>query len=165
MHHCLYISEIVSTIMNFTMGKGNEGTVANFAIAYHAFQEPALDVLWRAHFTLEPLIKCMPDDLWEVVDSNVEEQRLRFRRPMVVTDFTRWKYYAPRIRCLPHRVERSFTYIDLEVINAVGLEPSLRLPNLRQIFWAPWNDDTYVRRYQSFYWICGDAFQHHLRGR
>jgi hypothetical protein len=76
MHHCLYISEIVSTIMDFTMGKGNEGTVANFAIACRAFQEAALDVLWRAHFTLEPLIKCMPDDLWEVVYSNVEEPRL-----------------------------------------------------------------------------------------
>ena len=63
-------------IMDFTIGKGNERTVANFAIACRAFQELALDVLWRAHFTLEPLIKSMPDDLWEVVDNAEEESRL-----------------------------------------------------------------------------------------
>ena len=43
---------MVSTIMKFVMGKG---AVVNFAIdsAGAAFQEPALNVLWRAHFMLE----------------------------------------------------------------------------------------------------------------
>jgi hypothetical protein len=66
---------------------------------------------------------------------------------MVSTDFTRWHYYSPRIRCLgcvPHRADMSFTYIDLEVMMAIRFEPSLRLPNLRQISLAPWIDDMFL---------------------
>jgi hypothetical protein len=66
---------------------------------------------------------------------------------MVPSDFERWHYHAPRIRCLggvcPRVVRSPCTYIDLEVINAIKLEPSLRLPNLREISWAEWNDEMF----------------------
>ena len=70
-------------IMDITIAKGNEKTVAAFAVACTTFREPALNVLWRAQSTLGFLIKCMPSSLWEVVENRPDDGDLRLVRTIV----------------------------------------------------------------------------------
>jgi hypothetical protein len=65
-HRSLLTERILLNIFDFVHADGNDDeSLYNFAITCRAFQDPALDVLWRVQMSLAPLIKCLPADLWE----------------------------------------------------------------------------------------------------
>jgi hypothetical protein len=65
-HRSLLAERILLNIFDHVHADGDDdGSVYNLAITCRAFQEPAMDVLWRVQMSLVPLVKCLPTDLWE----------------------------------------------------------------------------------------------------
>jgi hypothetical protein len=67
MHRGLHIPEVVELIC----GVAEFSTLAALAQTCQAFQPPALSVLWRDQSDWMQLLKCLPSDLWELIE--VEE--------------------------------------------------------------------------------------------
>ncbi|KAJ7448807.1 hypothetical protein FB451DRAFT_1567202, partial [Mycena latifolia] len=66
-----------------------------------AFHDIALDELWRHQETIVNLIRCMPADLWELVDGTTTRRTaLRPTREIVSCDWRRFDYYARRVKSL-----------------------------------------------------------------
>ncbi|KAF8428489.1 hypothetical protein L210DRAFT_3419307 [Boletus edulis BED1] len=57
MHRALEIQEILLNIFEWE----RRDTLASLARTCHAFEEPALDLLWRVLPNLSPLARCLPD--------------------------------------------------------------------------------------------------------
>jgi hypothetical protein len=84
MHQSLRIPEIVSLICNETingaehyfrsLNSDTSQTLAAFARTCKAFQDPALDVLWRYQSTVMHVLDCMPGDIWELLDDQEPEE-------------------------------------------------------------------------------------------
>lgn len=69
MHNCLRISEIISHVCTDLLdADGDFGPkgLARLARTCRAFRDPALDILWHTLLALEPLIRTLPADLWEI---------------------------------------------------------------------------------------------------
>lgn len=60
MHHCLEIPEVVRCVASYMDG----GNAYHLAITCKSLLEPCLDEVWRQVGSFEPLISCLPDDLW-----------------------------------------------------------------------------------------------------
>lgn len=69
MHHCLYISEVLSLIFEFIgywddhLQRGphiGKKTLASLARTCHSFSSPALDALWHDLYSFDPLLKIFP---------------------------------------------------------------------------------------------------------
>ncbi|KAG6814804.1 hypothetical protein H0H93_012196, partial [Arthromyces matolae] len=96
----------------------------------------ALDQLWELQWTLGPLVKVMPPDLWTFTNSNGNNPVVTFTRPLTEVDFVRFDYYASKIRFLdfsgdgvPGAVE-----IHEDVLHALALYRPSRvfLPNIQE---------------------------------
>ncbi|KAG1784567.1 uncharacterized protein HD556DRAFT_1451650 [Suillus plorans] len=61
MHAALQNLEVIHTVSSHA----EHGTLPALASTCHAFQSPALDVLWRNLQSVEPLVKCLPTDLFD----------------------------------------------------------------------------------------------------
>ncbi|KAG0694384.1 hypothetical protein DFH29DRAFT_815425 [Suillus ampliporus] len=61
MHAALRNLEVIHTVSSHA----ERGTLPALASACRAFQSPALDVLWRDLQSVEPLVKCLPTDLFD----------------------------------------------------------------------------------------------------
>jgi hypothetical protein len=66
MHRCLLIPEIVCLVCLELRNEHPDASLAAFAQTCLVFSEPALNALWYELYDLQPLVKCMPRDLWEV---------------------------------------------------------------------------------------------------
>ncbi|KII86169.1 hypothetical protein PLICRDRAFT_700290 [Plicaturopsis crispa FD-325 SS-3] len=150
MHHCLQISEIMSLVCselpceNGTVGLGE---LASLARTCRAFHDPALDVLWRTLRSLEPLIRTLPADLWEIrdpgtiTDSNgnsIQHRAFVFVRPIEESDWTQFHVYAHRVRVLDfcHELRKQYVnHFDAGVPSALHVSaPALPLlPNLQTL--------------------------------
>lgn len=53
------------------------GTVYALARTCRTLQGPALDVIWYYQFGLQNLVKCMPEDLWEISKRENPDDRRR----------------------------------------------------------------------------------------
>ncbi|KAI9063937.1 hypothetical protein FKP32DRAFT_650059 [Trametes sanguinea] len=135
MHECLLLPDILQRILDFVevevpdrfyaghcSSYWKNGTLARLARTCRAFHQPSLDVLWRHQFTLGPLVKTLPEDAWE------EDQRRRrspyigepdtiihdltITRPLLSSDWSRFDYYAHRIK--------SLGYFDVEFADEEG---------------------------------------------
>ena len=80
MHRCLQVTELVAHILAALgpdpMVVGTVDTMqrrANAAMARtcKTLYEPAMDALWSLLVSLDPLIKCLPQDTWEMSDNVV----------------------------------------------------------------------------------------------
>lgn len=74
MHRCWSIPEIVTIICEKLSSESEYGErevdgLAIFARSCRTVHEQALDVLWHKQETIVPLLRCMPDDVWEARDS------------------------------------------------------------------------------------------------
>lgn len=67
MNDCLCVSEIASRVYGFLPPK----SALSLALTCRTLLEPGLDEIWRDIQSLEPLIACLPKDLWR-------EERLVF---------------------------------------------------------------------------------------
>ena len=134
MHKCLLVSELVHTIAEactrpHDSEEREEGeredlrTLNALARTCRAFLNPALDVMWHRQDTLAHLVKCLPEDLWELTnDGEARElvrwslrglfvsspqsltrcQRLTHARTLSADsdDWSRFDFYARRVRIL-----------------------------------------------------------------
>ncbi|KAH7929967.1 hypothetical protein BV22DRAFT_1116525 [Leucogyrophana mollusca] len=129
MHLCLAISELLRTIITNTT---QDGTLASLARTCKAFKDPALDVLYAELSSLYPLVKCMPQDLWED-----EADCLSFVRPMKTSDWDVFRRYARRVRSFNHSHTFDSKTVTVSVFQALSMHPTLSslVPNLRQLSW------------------------------
>ncbi|KAJ7613396.1 hypothetical protein FB45DRAFT_842767 [Roridomyces roridus] len=115
MHRGLGIPEILSNICELIpndterdlhcLDSGTNHTLAALARTCRAFQNPALDVLWNSQFTILNVIRCMPEDIWEWTDEELDEDDedeevspIALKRPVFPEDWERPLYYARRVR-------------------------------------------------------------------
>ncbi|KAJ7641047.1 hypothetical protein FB45DRAFT_1053670 [Roridomyces roridus] len=134
MHRCLRIPEIVQLIVShldpqYRTGKNQLALLARTRI----FHEHALDILWSHQTRLAPLIKCMPDDLWEV-NGQRSGTVLVFRRPVVGSDWDRLLYYSRRIRSLeiPSALTEDLSKVYRALLKS-DIPGQYLLPNLRSL--------------------------------
>lgn len=77
MHRCLWISEIVVNIAEEVLldeeweVPASWDTLAKLARTCRMFSEPSLNALWRFQSSLMPLLRTMPDDLWNMDEDNI----------------------------------------------------------------------------------------------
>ncbi|RDB14893.1 hypothetical protein Hypma_016465 [Hypsizygus marmoreus] len=144
MHNCLRIPEILGLICIDCIDWDCDDrpvlhkSLAALAETCRDFHEPALDTLWGDLNTLEPLIRCMPDDLWAKVDNTWTVTRAI--RP---TDWERFRNYARRVRKFSYnyyrRKERGISDEAFQVLsaatatNAQPLLPNVTEFNARQL--------------------------------
>ncbi|RDB21841.1 hypothetical protein Hypma_010806 [Hypsizygus marmoreus] len=167
MHHCLFISEIVSLI-----GENLEpSTLAKVSRTCRALTDPALNVLWRSQNSLGPLIQVMPSDLWAVVAS--EEHRfddfvktvniVNFLRGLEETDWTRFEYYGRKIRRLKNDFENptDIFIAHEDVLMALSAYRPVRtlLPSLREIS-LDLKQENIFRSMPFFQCLLGPTVQH-----
>ncbi|KAJ7206659.1 hypothetical protein GGX14DRAFT_568205 [Mycena pura] len=65
MHRCLRIHEIITEISSHFDSSSESGDLSALARTCHAFQDPALDELWRTQETIHNVIRCFPQDIFE----------------------------------------------------------------------------------------------------
>jgi hypothetical protein len=70
MHHCLEIEELLRTVFQWVymdrIPLRGRCTLVSLAESCRIFTDTALDILWQELPTLVPLLKLLPDDLWEL---------------------------------------------------------------------------------------------------
>ncbi|KAF9236632.1 hypothetical protein BU15DRAFT_76731 [Melanogaster broomeanus] len=163
MHPCLLIEEIQRTIFSLLIIEDDKQkdreevnkTLAHLARTCRAFHTSALDVLWDDLESLERLLHCLPDDLFEyhILPLPVTPfqfgdtsgcREMRLARPMGPSDWSILKKYTYRIRsatfnpCIIYDAEPLpivATLIDSTIYQALCLPPTFSrlFPNLRRL--------------------------------
>ena len=70
MHHILAIPEILCVIATLILTGGQYRDLLYFTITNRSILEIALDVLWEKQIYLDVLLRCFPEDLWDVEDGS-----------------------------------------------------------------------------------------------
>ncbi|KAJ6580564.1 hypothetical protein DFH09DRAFT_295115 [Mycena vulgaris] len=145
MHRSLRIPEVVGMICAHLdpMPGVESGALAALARTSMIFHDTALDALWRHQDTILNLIKCMPADLWESVDTDIRRRQfrrrqiLRLARPIIPSDWHRFLMYCDRVRSLtcvdayPHpNLSAVFDVIHLH------LPRDYLCPNVQKLAWG-----------------------------
>ncbi|KAH7924043.1 hypothetical protein BV22DRAFT_541321 [Leucogyrophana mollusca] len=148
MHRCLHATDILYEIASKIYGyPGDPSTMrmpvlrqaradlASLARTCRTFRDPALDVLWSFLNSFDPLIRCLPQDLW-VKD---EGGFLVFARPLSSSNWVVFQQHAQRVRIFgKYRSPFLFEYIGYDVLRALSRflpDGGCFLPNLRQLNW------------------------------
>ncbi|KAJ7803572.1 hypothetical protein B0H14DRAFT_2887402 [Mycena olivaceomarginata] len=144
MHRSLRIPEIVSLICDKTLNgaehyfrslnSDTSQTLAALARTCKAFQDPALDVLWRYQSTVMHVLDCMPGDIWELDDPESEEVRLK--RPVLPSDWERPLAYSRRVKSFKYDAAHSYpdSAAFYEMLR-MCLLPEPLFPNIESIEW------------------------------
>ncbi|GLB38026.1 hypothetical protein LshimejAT787_0410770 [Lyophyllum shimeji] len=141
MHRCLTMPEIQALVFG-CIQSWDLGTVtlARLTRTCTAFKETALDALWSDLETLGLLVQVMPADLWTTtIEKGKRDQPikiLRFTRGLQESDWSRFDYYALRIRKLGFRTRHPLPIIyihDTALKALIAFRPdSPLLPCLRE---------------------------------
>lgn len=115
MHRCLLVTELAQRIAeacapeykSLSLEQGPSTglkTVCALARTCRVLQESALGVLWYHQFGVYHLIKCMPENAWEIYDEDGSDQstlhwhrRHTKIRMVVILHIHRWVYFANQI--------------------------------------------------------------------
>ncbi|KAF6761153.1 hypothetical protein DFP72DRAFT_1165640 [Ephemerocybe angulata] len=123
---------------------------------YRGFLDPALDALWHDIPSLDPLIACLPEDLWKIErtphpkNPNADYRTYHLRRPLRATDLQRYlDCYARRIRKLDTGIplvwEDKSTILSRDTLRAIQIitnfNPGVLSPLLESFYWAPYPPD------------------------
>ncbi|KDQ49973.1 hypothetical protein JAAARDRAFT_74445, partial [Jaapia argillacea MUCL 33604] len=119
-------------------------TPASLARTCRSFHEPALDILWKRQYSLKPLWKCLPSDLWDGKGGGLVVTRPR--RKLIPLDWDRFIFYARRIRALHamfHPRSHATCSNDETLHYFVPRYPRAMpiLPNVEQATWQIYHDD------------------------
>ncbi|KAG2074681.1 hypothetical protein BDR04DRAFT_1229255 [Suillus decipiens] len=127
MHPALRNLEVIHMICSYTKHE----TLPALACTCRAFEHPALNVLWRNLQSVDTLIECMPDDLFDFEQGDVVLQK--------PPDDKTWDTlcrYTSRV----HSIRQ--TYYQLVPTEALSLillscplAPASLFPNLRNLIW------------------------------
>ncbi|KAJ7459605.1 hypothetical protein B0H11DRAFT_1872722 [Mycena galericulata] len=139
MHRSLRIPEIAQLIVSHidpSFVTGADAALASLARTSRIFHDHALDLLWRQQDTIGNLVKCMPDDLWEVQIIN-RRRTMCLRRPLADADWERPLHYSHRVRSLSIKPSYNDDCGFSNVYKAIqGSFPGIYLlPNLQTIRW------------------------------
>jgi hypothetical protein len=78
MHPALRIYDILECICQHLLSTDSLDTLAKLARTCSAFMDPALNALWHTIPSLEPLVRCLSDDVWAV-------RRTMYHHPVLVS--------------------------------------------------------------------------------
>ncbi|KAK2463392.1 hypothetical protein APHAL10511_004478 [Amanita phalloides] len=145
-------------IINLICEKCEPSTLATLARVSRVFTELALNLLWHTIPDLGPLIRCMPQDLWEMDDEiEFERPRLMFCRSILPADWDIFKVHAARVR----KFGFPYTLVDLEpsaygVLACASVGRLPLLPRLTHIRWLDLTDNVfpYINLFLSPIIIC-----------
>ncbi|KAJ7495479.1 hypothetical protein FB451DRAFT_1550881 [Mycena latifolia] len=98
------------------------------------FQEPALNELWRSQETFAHILRCMPQDLWNMVVTVGAVDELDVVRPIALTDWERPLFYLNRIRSLVCNASDTPS-ADLFATLSLCLPQEHFFPNLYTLVW------------------------------
>ncbi|KAJ7498408.1 hypothetical protein B0H11DRAFT_1997662 [Mycena galericulata] len=97
------------------------------------FLNPALDILWRYQATLLNLLRTMPNDLWDITETRLDEDddeeenaslKIALRRAVTTADWARCIFYSRRVKSFNDNhvlLETSEFPIDPELFHHVRL--------------------------------------------
>ncbi|KAJ7453767.1 hypothetical protein FB451DRAFT_1280753 [Mycena latifolia] len=144
MHRCLNILEIIELICShFDPASPLHGRVlAALARTCSMLSGPALDRLWNTQYGLEPILRCMPPDLFDVQDDVLFGVTWRLNRPILWTDWERTLLYRSRVKSL-HLEPPSGGAGLAEILPTLGgcISGGCWFPNLRSLTWTMWTHD------------------------
>ncbi|KAJ7807031.1 hypothetical protein B0H13DRAFT_2686562 [Mycena leptocephala] len=145
MHRSLCIPEIVSLIFYETLNGAEQSlnqlnrdsaqTLAGLARTCKAFQDPALDLLWKSQYTVMNVLNCMPGDIWEVLD-DTDAEEVRLKRPVLPSDWERPLIYSHRVRHFKYQLSCSHpdSAAFYEMLR-MCLPPEPLFPNIESLLW------------------------------
>ncbi|KAJ7143901.1 hypothetical protein C8R44DRAFT_759113 [Mycena epipterygia] len=151
MHRGLEIFEITELICGQlgpeALGLSWDATRALNALARTSkiFLDPALSVLWRHQNTILNLLRCMPDDLWNIeelerdMESEYEYDMARFevslQRPITKADWERPLLYSHRVKSFTMDLGGLAEDSDLFETVSLCLPGECIFPNLTKLRW------------------------------
>jgi hypothetical protein len=65
MHHCLDIPELICIIFELVRACGSHRDIVALALTCKTFRDPALRTLWAKLPSFDPLVRCLPNDIWK----------------------------------------------------------------------------------------------------
>lgn len=110
-------------------------TVARLARVCRTWEEAALDALWREIPSVEPLFGLFPPSC---LSGAHRHENVQFTRPLVPSDWVRFRYYAPRVqRITPLDARWTRWTVDFKAFLSLShFHPGGPiLPNLQQWAW------------------------------
>ncbi|KAF7354656.1 hypothetical protein MSAN_01379200 [Mycena sanguinolenta] len=141
--HALQIAEIVRMICDEAeSGQYKRRFEALLALATTSktFSEPALNIIWREQDSLVPLVKCMPDTLWQERQTETGVV-VYLRRPIAASDLPRLLFYSVRVRSLDMEYTKKKA-LHPEFLRALDLSlPQSFMPKLSHFAWTPKKDE------------------------
>ncbi|KAF6753323.1 hypothetical protein DFP72DRAFT_902750 [Ephemerocybe angulata] len=144
----LQIPEVVRSICN----ELDRSSALAMSLTCRAFLEPGLDSLWHSLDSFEPLLACLPADLWRIEQKNIRDRKTLtsvycLNRALVPADIDRYlARYAPRIR-----------HLKADIYNAKRV-PSLELLQALQVV-TDFQQGALAPLIRSFHWIPGDMIE------
>lgn len=143
MHHCLHVDEIVRLIARELVASQGQATAVALACCCKSLEDPALDVLWTAQYSLTSLLKTLSEDIWNTDDNNVSVATTVFvphlfncliqkslNRLPTIQEWARLRKYARRIQMLegeliPSSLSQVFSALQFRTFGE-ALLPSLK---------------------------------------
>ncbi|KAJ6454263.1 hypothetical protein C8R47DRAFT_1228763 [Mycena vitilis] len=136
MDQALFISEIFALICESSQSKQPLSALAQTC---RFFQDQALQALWRDMHSIVPLLKCFPDDLWEVSRLDGSPFAFVLIRAIRPEDWTRVRLHAVRIKEIAF--DQEDLYLGEHVADSLHLALCGRhpLPQLEKMTWRMGN--------------------------
>ncbi|KAF8173820.1 hypothetical protein K438DRAFT_1980693 [Mycena galopus ATCC 62051] len=121
-------------------------TLVTLARTSKIFTDAALDVVWYEQRSLVPLVKCMPETLWEQrgVRSQGTGVVIHLRRPIISSDLSRFLFYSVRVRELDLRFLSKYGpgRVHSDFLRALDMAmPAQAFPKLADFAWSPKKKD------------------------
>ncbi|KAJ3504387.1 hypothetical protein NMY22_g17942 [Coprinellus aureogranulatus] len=157
MHHCLRVAEVICSICDVL----DRSSALSMALVHKPFLEPALDRVWRSFTSFEPLVACLPNDLFRTEVKGSSKVKILFlRRVLKASDLRRYlEYYSHRVRSFELTDEDCVRWLSIEVLHwqalqiATGWVAGALAPRLTHFEWeAP----------QHLDWIFGEEMANHF---
>ncbi|KAF8349642.1 hypothetical protein F5887DRAFT_914557 [Amanita rubescens] len=135
------------------IGTDDKWTLSRLYLTCRSFMEPALDELWYKLDNLDPLVRCMDNDLVERVKKK-GVVTLSFQRSMLASDWERFEVAAARVRVLEYssnpraggRFAMSIYKLDCSIFRSFACAARGRtglLPRLQELTWTAIDDEIY----------------------
>ncbi|KAG1762908.1 hypothetical protein EDD22DRAFT_537528 [Suillus occidentalis] len=132
MHPALRILEVID---NISLHVGQKSLPA-LASTCRAFESPALNVLWRNLESVEPIVKCLPSELF----STNRHKDTVLQKPLDHKMWDTLSRYTSRVHSITQSRKSKFIELLSLIILAYPSAPTSFFPNLRQLTW--FTDDT-----------------------
>ncbi|KAJ7674020.1 hypothetical protein DFH06DRAFT_1081835 [Mycena polygramma] len=156
MHRGLELLDVVELICEQVAQQysfeGRDRDLASLARTSKKFLDPSLNALWKEQHTICNLLKCMPDDLWDIsVDDARNRQRLdiTLRRTITGADWQRPLFYLRRVKSFSLRAVIETP--DFLQALSVSLPGDYLFPNLKSLTW--WPQEPYIDAGSDFHHI------------